>query len=200
VNTNTLVSIFRTYFLGVASGDLRNVIRTINELPVDYSGHLTILLNDREPMIVLRNILLLMILGTVGDITEVAEVALHFWYSAFLQSAHQLLLCRIILQLVENLDDGLFSLELGKHSILTGAISMRTKALLLMMGQSDLQIDDVNNEIHRVKCAFSYYLSMFHLTNCHEDSSPPEWTVTTERTVAFSLHIAWRRWSFVDFA
>jgi len=63
------------------------VVRTINELPSDYSGELTIILNDREPMIVLRNMLLLMILGTMPKeigIPRAADVALQNWGSTFI--------------------------------------------------------------------------------------------------------------------
>ena len=36
----------------VASGDLRHILSTVNSLPPTYSGRLTILLNDINPMIV----------------------------------------------------------------------------------------------------------------------------------------------------
>ncbi|KAH8832378.1 hypothetical protein DL96DRAFT_1581831 [Flagelloscypha sp. PMI_526] len=36
----------------IASGDLRNVIQTINKLPSDYRGSMNILINDHNPMIV----------------------------------------------------------------------------------------------------------------------------------------------------
>ena len=89
-------------------------MRTINELPNDYSGHLTILLNDREPLIVIRNILLLIILSTIEDSAQAAEVALHFWYSAFVPMVHQTIVTRIILKLVERINDHSLSMELGK--------------------------------------------------------------------------------------
>lgn len=72
----------------VASGDLRHVVRTINALPKDYAGRLSICLNDRSGLIVLRNIVLLGVLGRVPDISEAAEYALHIWYSIFLPAAY----------------------------------------------------------------------------------------------------------------
>ncbi|KAG7446102.1 uncharacterized protein BT62DRAFT_895493 [Guyanagaster necrorhizus] len=67
----------------IASGDLRNVVRTVNELPEDYIGTLKIVLNDKNPMAVCRNLMILTILGIVEDVEEAAEHALHFWYSVF---------------------------------------------------------------------------------------------------------------------
>lgn len=68
----------------LASGDLRNVIRTINCLPEDYTGKLNVLLNDKQSFVVLRNIVLLEILGTISDKRKAADIALHLWYSAFI--------------------------------------------------------------------------------------------------------------------
>ncbi|KAK7040336.1 hypothetical protein VNI00_009804 [Paramarasmius palmivorus] len=68
----------------IASGDLRNVIQTINSLPQDYASKLTILLNDRNPFVVARNALLLSILSFVDDMDQAVDFALHLWYSAFL--------------------------------------------------------------------------------------------------------------------
>jgi hypothetical protein len=134
-------------------------VRTVNELPVDYSGHITILLNDREPMIVLRNMLLLSLLGTTKGSSIAAEVALHFWCSAFLRSPHQVQLSRVIMRLATKLGEDSFSLELGKHSVMTGVISMRTKALLAMMARSDIQLHEAGNEIHRIKFVIAFHLT-----------------------------------------
>ncbi|KAK0466665.1 hypothetical protein IW261DRAFT_1346445 [Armillaria novae-zelandiae] len=67
----------------VASGDLRNMVRTINELPGDYSGTIKIVLNDFNPIVVCRNLMTLSILGIIEDVEEAAEHALHLWYSIF---------------------------------------------------------------------------------------------------------------------
>ncbi|KAK0475690.1 hypothetical protein EDD18DRAFT_1265999, partial [Armillaria luteobubalina] len=71
------------YFLGFPSGDLRNMVRTINGLPGDYSGTIKIVLNDFSPVVVCRNLMMLSILGIVEDVEEAAEHALHLWYSIF---------------------------------------------------------------------------------------------------------------------
>ncbi|EEB97670.1 hypothetical protein MPER_02969, partial [Moniliophthora perniciosa FA553] len=72
----------------IASGDLRNVIKTVNALPSDYTGNLSILLNDDNPLVVARNFLILTWLGIMDNVDEAAEFAVHYWYSVMLQSQH----------------------------------------------------------------------------------------------------------------
>jgi hypothetical protein len=136
----------------LASGDLRNVIQTVNQLPSDYSGELTILLNDREPTIVLRNMLLLMILGTIEDTTLAADVALHFWCSAFVQMHHAALYPQISMQLLnEFAQHDQFSVKLGENSVMTGAVSIHTISLLSRMMTSELELSDANVELNRIR-------------------------------------------------
>ncbi|KAG8925128.1 hypothetical protein FRC00_004311 [Tulasnella sp. 408] len=72
-----------------ASGDLRNVIKTLNSLPMDYSGRCTLVINDFHPQIAIRNVVLLcMLLDTSGPSAELtAEAVLHALYSASMTSA-----------------------------------------------------------------------------------------------------------------
>ncbi|CCL98318.1 uncharacterized protein FIBRA_00312 [Fibroporia radiculosa] len=67
----------------IASGDMRDVVRTVNELPLEYTGELTILINDRNHIVLSRNLALLLLLGTLEDKRRAADIAAHFWYSAF---------------------------------------------------------------------------------------------------------------------
>lgn len=139
----------------VASGDLRNVVRTVNELPDDYSGELTIVLNDREPMIVLRNMLLLMILGTMTDeigIAQAADVALHLWGSTFIRGEDQIVHAKAIMQLTGLIrGQDLFSLRLGENSIMAGKMTAQVVGVLAQAMKFDLDVNDANAEIRRVR-------------------------------------------------
>ncbi|KAK0188295.1 hypothetical protein F5146DRAFT_1002396 [Armillaria mellea] len=84
--------------LTIASGDLRNVVTTINELPESYSGSIRIVLNDHNPMVVCRNLMILSILGIISDVEEAAEHALHLWYSVFQPLSYQTRILPRILQ------------------------------------------------------------------------------------------------------
>lgn len=69
-------------------------MKTINSLPSDYSGKLDILLNDANPFVFCRNLILLLILGGVPDENLAADVALHFWYSVFMPAEYRLQILR----------------------------------------------------------------------------------------------------------
>ncbi|KAJ7483326.1 hypothetical protein FB451DRAFT_1439130 [Mycena latifolia] len=71
--------------LKLSSGDLRNLIRTINNLPSDYGGYCNILLNDTNPVLVNRNLVILFVLLSSGpSLEEAAELSTHLMYSAAL--------------------------------------------------------------------------------------------------------------------
>lgn len=72
-----------------ASGDLRHVVKAVNTLPSNYTGKLTVLINDGTMIISCRNLIILSILGTIEDEALAADVALHFWYSLLLPSGHK---------------------------------------------------------------------------------------------------------------
>jgi hypothetical protein len=149
----------------LASGDLRNVIRTVNELPSDYSGELTILLNDCEPAIVLRNMSLLIILGTIEDTNLAADAALHFWCSAFVQMHHAILYAPIWMQLLNKLGQpDQWSVKLGENSVMTGAVSEHTMLLLLRMLTSKLGLSDAKDEMKRIRVYFiPYFVNSLNL-------------------------------------
>ncbi|KAJ2915810.1 hypothetical protein MD484_g4599, partial [Candolleomyces efflorescens] len=81
----------------IASGDLRDVIKTVNGLPENYSGKLTILLNDGNLPTACRNLILLLVLGGYNDEAIGTDIALHFWYSILLPAAYKQLLASAIL-------------------------------------------------------------------------------------------------------
>lgn len=73
--------------MSAASGDLRNVIKTINDLPQTYTSSISVTINDRDERIVLRNLTMLLLL-LHDDEKCAADTIIHLWYSARLKSAH----------------------------------------------------------------------------------------------------------------
>ena len=67
----------------VETGDLKNILRTINSLPDDFSGALDIVVNDPKPIPACLMLFLLVILGSDVDDTVAVDMALHHWLSAF---------------------------------------------------------------------------------------------------------------------
>lgn len=66
-----------------ASGDLRNVVKTIVGLPENYSGECKVAVNDANTTVIARNALLLLVTLFFRP-EEAAPVMLHLWYSAML--------------------------------------------------------------------------------------------------------------------
>ena len=72
-------------------------MRTVNSLPPDYTGKCEILLNDRDPIVVHRNFLILLtLLNPNIPIPGAAELALEFMYSAALSPQAYSWLCRCV--------------------------------------------------------------------------------------------------------
>ncbi|KAK2803070.1 hypothetical protein FQN50_007151 [Emmonsiellopsis sp. PD_5] len=66
-----------------ATGDLRNLVETIVNLPDSYNGRISFDINDQNGTVVTRNLIIL--LAAFNLPPEVAStVMLHLWYSAFL--------------------------------------------------------------------------------------------------------------------
>ena len=71
-------------------------MQTIISLPENYSGHLDILMNDINPLVTARNVMLLLLLGTIVDEDMAVDVALHFWYSVFMPAEHHIQICSAV--------------------------------------------------------------------------------------------------------
>lgn len=66
-----------------ASGDCRNIIKTLLGLPDTYNGKCEVVINDNDFDVVARNIILLLT-ALIFDPIEAADIMLHVWYSAFI--------------------------------------------------------------------------------------------------------------------
>jgi len=137
----------------IASGDLRHVLRTFNGLPSCYSGHISILLNDFNPFIFCRNVVLLLILGNVSDETIAADMALHFWYSTFMPAEYSVQLSAILLPFLQQVSQGNLTVTLGPRSKLTTIFSQDVAKIFSHFISSSLSIGDIQDEYDRVRTA-----------------------------------------------
>ncbi|KAJ5970760.1 uncharacterized protein N7479_000678 [Penicillium vulpinum] len=75
-----------------ASGDLRNVVKTIADLPDSFQQKLHVSINDRDHVVVVRNVILLLLAldatsaasPKAGNVQDISEVLIHLWYSSFI--------------------------------------------------------------------------------------------------------------------
>jgi hypothetical protein len=84
-----------------ASGDLRNVVKTIGGLPDGYAGKCSILMNDNDFDIVARNVILLMI-ALYFDTDDAVPAMIHLWYSARLPAAMMKGIQEMLLPLIDD--------------------------------------------------------------------------------------------------
>ncbi|EKM51315.1 uncharacterized protein PHACADRAFT_213165 [Phanerochaete carnosa HHB-10118-sp] len=135
----------------IASGDLRNVLKTVNGLSRDYVGRLTVVMNDRESYVTLRNILILQILAKLSNKRKAADLALHLWYSAFIPATYH----SEILPIGEELatGTGFLHTQLGPKAVLDADISqdLRTLCGALMTSSKMYGMGDAANELGRVR-------------------------------------------------
>lgn len=69
----------------IAVGDIRNIVETVNSLPIGYNGRLDVLLNNNNAIVLNRIIVILCVLLSPGpSIEESAELTTHLMYSASL--------------------------------------------------------------------------------------------------------------------
>ncbi|KAK4237717.1 hypothetical protein C8A03DRAFT_44438 [Achaetomium macrosporum] len=73
--------------LFAASGDLRNAVKTIAQLPNSYSGSVEVTMNDRDLDVVARNVIALLIALVVDNIEEAVDCIIHVWYSALIRKS-----------------------------------------------------------------------------------------------------------------
>ena len=70
---------------------MRNILRTVIQLPTTYSGHLTIMMNDRDIYTVARNVFTVLLVGTTDTndtLENTLDTLVHLWYSRCLTDVH----------------------------------------------------------------------------------------------------------------
>ncbi|KAJ2915819.1 hypothetical protein MD484_g4589, partial [Candolleomyces efflorescens] len=139
----------------VASGDIRHVVKTFNSLPSDFSGNLTVSLNDITLPVACRNLLLLLTLGMTPDEALAADVALHFWYSVFLPEAYTLQIGLCIAAALDADRGNSTGIALGGRSTLSWLYPLEANSYLMRLlpdaegDQTPLSASDAQKEYCR---------------------------------------------------
>ena len=79
-----------------ASGDFRNVVKTLASLPRTYTGDLLFAINDLDMDIVARNVIMLLLALMVEDPEQAVQTIVHIWYSADIRPLDAKLLAELI--------------------------------------------------------------------------------------------------------
>ncbi|KAI0028620.1 hypothetical protein K488DRAFT_89555 [Vararia minispora EC-137] len=137
----------------VASGDLRNVVRTVNGLSEDYTGRTRILMNDHDGFVTIRNVMLFLILGQIPDKRRAVDIAVHFWYSAFLPADYEAEIFAIVDGLCASWSGGTVHIRLTETTKLSCDISPGCYELLKMCRDSVYTCDHAAHEIEKIRFA-----------------------------------------------
>ncbi|KAJ6011517.1 hypothetical protein N7451_002929 [Penicillium sp. IBT 35674x] len=93
--------------LFAAAGDLRNIVKTIVNLPTSYNHGLTITINDFDIDLVARNVIMLLVALVVDDMDEAVDCIIHVWYSALMRASDMVVLETRIRPLIRDVCDKL---------------------------------------------------------------------------------------------
>ncbi|RDW86109.1 uncharacterized protein DSM5745_02751 [Aspergillus mulundensis] len=70
-----------------ASMDLRNIVKTIAQLPARYKKPIEITINNSDIDIVARNVILLLVSVSVQNVSKAVDCIIHLWYSALIRES-----------------------------------------------------------------------------------------------------------------
>lgn len=127
-----------------------NVIQTINSIPEDYSGRVNVLINDLNPYVTLRNLLILQTLGTISDKSNAADVALHMWYSVFIAQDDLLQLMAMAVPFAMN--EGRYDVQLGEKADMVAVVDGQLRLLCAELCSIEYGMGDATNELSRIRC------------------------------------------------
>lgn len=84
---------------------MRSAILSIVNLPQNYCGSLSIVLNDEDIAIVARNVIFLLVFFVEDDPFQAAEHVIHIWYSTLVTDTCYSMLLRKVKPLVQEVCD-----------------------------------------------------------------------------------------------
>jgi len=118
------------HLLFAASGDLRNVVKTVVGIPGQHHGDCVVVLNDKEFDIMARNAIMLLV-ALHFDVDTAVPMIIHIWYSALLPASMVQALQSDILPLVADVCEKIKSKPSGSLQAKTFLINGRRLRLVM---------------------------------------------------------------------
>ncbi|KAL6863995.1 hypothetical protein J3F83DRAFT_182202 [Trichoderma novae-zelandiae] len=120
--------------LFAASGDLRNIVKTIAQIPSSYDEPVTVAVNDHDIDIVARNAILLLVALVSDNMEEAIDCIIHVWYSALIRKSDLEILQRRVRPLIQNVCDK--AKDKQGTSILAKTFTFGQRSLRLVLQKS----------------------------------------------------------------
>lgn len=92
-------------------------------------------------------------MGNVSDETLAADIALHFWYSAFIPGEHHFQTSVVLGSFLQRVRENKFPIPLGRRSTLSTIFPGDVAKYFLHFISSSFSIGDIQNEYDRVRTA-----------------------------------------------
>ncbi|KAL7918083.1 hypothetical protein ACQKWADRAFT_324100 [Trichoderma austrokoningii] len=150
------------HLLFAASGDLRNVVKTVSSTPDTFQKSLSIVLNDRDAEIVIRNAILLLVSLSAEETKEAIDCMIHIWYSAFIQSNHLSILQGKLRVLVADIIQKIANKPLKSLQAKSWSFGSRTLRLVLakevwckLLERLDVPISLTAQKAHQIRTAIT---------------------------------------------
>jgi hypothetical protein len=128
----------------VASGDLRNVAKTIAQIPSSYNQSVDVTMNDRDLDIVARNAIMLLIALVVDNIDDAVDCIIHVWYSALIRKSDLNILQQRIRPLIESVCEKIKSKAPSSRLGKTWTFGQRSLRLVLEKSSWDSLLFSMN--------------------------------------------------------
>ena len=85
------------------SGDLSDMVYTILSVPDGYEGEITLHLNHASPNIAFRNLLSLLAMGTLGELS--CDMLIQLWYSVTMTDKQMVIITNMLRKLVQDSEE-----------------------------------------------------------------------------------------------
>ena len=102
-----------------------------------------------------QHIVLLIIIGNVADEAQAADIALHFWYSAFIPMEYWLQIAMILWSFLQQSQDGEYLIRLGPTSTLHLCLLKDATVFFAHFVSSSFTVGNAQDEYNRVRTAHS---------------------------------------------
>lgn len=117
-----------------ASGDFRNVAKTIAQLPGSYNQTVNVIMNDRDLDIVARNAIMLLVGLVIDDEDDAVDCMIHIWYLALIRMSDLNILQKQIRPLIESVCEK--AKNKAPNSLLGKTWSFKQRSLRLVLKKS----------------------------------------------------------------
>ena len=128
------------------SGDLSDMVHTILSVPDGYEGEITLHLNHASPNIAFRNLLSLLAMGTLGELS--CDMLIQLWYSVAMTFDQMMIINELLRKLVQASEGRVmkspYCASLSKLPYIMLTVDLELKHWIVMLTENTLKAPRVH--------------------------------------------------------